>query len=293
MPQITSGPRLQSRRRRELARSYEDGGEHYDRIRPGYPAEAVRWLFTADQGPAVNPGAHVADVGAGTGKYTRALLAAGYRVQAVDPSADMLRQLQQQLPGVAATVGTAEATGLAGASVDATVVAQAWHWCDPLAASTELARILRPGGFLGLVWNQLDVSVPWVHRYSRIIHAGDVLRPGFRPVVGPEFVPAASHVTAWSQQMTPEDLMELAKSRSYYLSATEPVRAKVMANLSWYLFEHLGHHPGELLELPYLTLSWRMLPAGTAGTAADTGAAGVAGGGHPNPGFTAHGAPGR
>ena len=262
------GPRLEAVRRRELARSYEAGGEHYDRIRPGYPQGAVRWLFTGIEGPAAAPGAEVADVGAGTGKYTRPLVSAGYRATAVDPSADMLRQLQQSLPGVETVVGTAESTGLPSSSMDAVTVAQAWHWCDPLAASTELARILRPGGILGLIWNQLDVSVPWVHRYSRIIHAGDVLRPGFRPVVGPEFVPDAPHTALWSQPMTPEDLMELAKSRSYYLSASEPVRRKVLANLTWYLFDHLGHHPGEPLELPYLTLSWRMLRA-------NAGAAGV------------------
>ncbi|MCC9196040.1 class I SAM-dependent methyltransferase [Arthrobacter sp. zg-Y820] len=261
MAGTTSGPRLEAVRRRQLARSYEDGGEHYDRIRPGYPSEAVQWLFAGVSGPAAAPGAQVADIGAGTGKYTRCLVSAGYRPTAVDPSADMLSQLQQALPGIPVVVGTAEDTGLPTASMDAATVAQAWHWCDPLASSTELARVLRPGGFLGLIWNQLDVSVPWVHRYSRIIHAGDVLRPGFRPAVGPEFVPDASHTTHWSQQMTPEDLMELAKSRSYYLSAAAPVREKVMANLTWYLFEHLGHRPGEPLELPYLTLSWRMVPA--------------------------------
>lgn len=264
MTDTSAGPRLAAGRRRELARSYEDGGEHYDRIRPGYPDEAVRWLFSDIGGPAAAPGAQVADVGAGTGKYTRSLLAAGYRVTAVDPSDDMLRQLRQALPGVPVTVGTAEATGLPAGSMDAVTVAQAWHWCDPLAASTELARVLRPGGILGLVWNQLDVSVPWVHRYSRIIHAGDVLRPGFRPVVGPEFLPQASQVSAWSQPMTPEDLIELAKSRSYYLSANEATRAKVLANLTWYLFEHLGHRPGEPLDLPYLTLTWRVARAGAA-----------------------------
>ncbi|WP_258059890.1 class I SAM-dependent methyltransferase [Arthrobacter sp. ZGTC212] len=257
-----SGPRLESLRRQELARSYEDGGEHYDRIRPGYPAEAVQWLFAGPRNAAAGPGARVADIGAGTGKYTRSLAAAGYRPTAVDPSADMLSQLQQILPGVPVLQGTAEATGLPSSSMDAATVAQAWHWCDPIAASTELARILRPGGILGLVWNQLDVSVPWVHRYSRIIHAGDVLKPGFRPVVGPEFSPDDSHVTRWSQQMTPEDLMELAKSRSYYLSAGGPVRDKVMANLAWYLFEHLEYRPGQILELPYLTLSWRMVLSG-------------------------------
>ena len=253
-----SGPRLEALRRRQLADSYQEGGEHYDRIRPGYPAEAVRWLMTRPGSPAVHD---VADVGAGTGKYTRELHAAGFNVHAVDPSRDMLAQLSRSLPGVPVREGTAEDTGLPDASLDAVTVAQAWHWCDPAAASREFARVLRPHGILGLIWNQLDVSVPWVHRYSRIIHAGDVLRPGFRPELGPEFTLDTFSTVPWSQQMTPEDLFELAKSRAFYLSADTAARERLQSNLTWYLYEHLGHHPGEGLELPYLTLTWRAVRA--------------------------------
>lgn len=254
----TSGPRLDGPRRRELGRSYRSGGEHYDRIRPGYPEDAVRWLFDVPElSGRARSSVAVADVGAGTGKYTRELAAAGFAVHAVDPSEDMLGLLQRQLPSVPASTGTAEATGLPGASFDAVTVAQAWHWCDPHASTAEFDRILVPGGFVGLVWNQLDVSVPWVHRFARIIHAGDVLRPGFRPEIGHRFRLQESHVSAWTQQMTPADLTELAKSRSYFLSASESVRAKVLSNLEWYLGEHLGHGAGDVLDLPYLTLSWR------------------------------------
>ncbi|WP_217565570.1 methyltransferase domain-containing protein, partial [Micrococcus sp. GbtcB5] len=68
--------------------------------------------------------------------------------------------------GVRAVPGTAEATGLPAASADAVVAAQAWHWMDPGAASAEAARVLRPGGRLAAVWNQLDTAVPWVHRLT-------------------------------------------------------------------------------------------------------------------------------
>lgn len=258
----SSGPRLDGLRRQQLGGSYRTGAEHYHRIRPGYPAEAVRWLFDV---PALagRPASSVAvaDIGAGTGKYTAALAAEGYNVHAVDPSADMLAQLSRVLPGVPATEGTAEQTGLPDASFDAVTVAQAWHWCDPVAAAGEFARILTADGFAGLIWNQLDVSVPWVHRFSRIIHAGDVLRPGFRPELGPQLTLQEFHTTAWAEAMTPEDLTELAQSRAYYLSASEPTRAKVLANLSWYLYEHLGHTPGEELQLPYLTFTWRAVRA--------------------------------
>jgi SAM-dependent methyltransferase len=198
-----------------------------------------------------------ADIGAGTGKFTELLVQRGLDVTAIDPSADMLEQLRSALPGVTAMEGTAEATGLADSAFDVVTVAQAWHWCDPLRASTEIWRILKPGGVLGLIWNQLDTSVPWVHRLSRIMHAGDVLKPDFRPPIGPEFVELGSQLTRWDDPVTPLDIMELTKSRSYYLRAGESIRAKVLRNLEWYLFEHLGHTPDEMLALPYLTQTWR------------------------------------
>ena len=244
------GPKLHATRRRELGLSFQDGGEHYDRVRPGYPADSVDWLLP--------PGAKsAADVGAGTGKFTALLVDRGLQVAAVDPSTDMLEQLRKSYPGVEALEGTAEATGLADSAFDVVSVAQAWHWCDPVKASTEIARILRPHGVLGLIWNQLDTSVPWVHRLSRIMHAGDVHKPGFRPVIGPEFTDLESHLTSWLDAVSPEDIMELTKSRSYYLRANEATRAKVMGNLEWYLYDHLGHAPGQLLGLPYLTTTWR------------------------------------
>lgn len=248
------GPKLHQQRRRELGMAFQDGGEHYDRVRPDYPLDSVDWLVPATA-------REVADVGAGTGKYTALLVQRGLHVTAVDPSPDMLGQLRRSMPSVRAIEGTAESTGLGDATFDVVTVAQAWHWCDPLRASTEAARILRPEGVLGLVWNQLDTSVPWVHRLSRIMHAGDVLKPHFRPVVGPEFVGLEGHLTRWEDPLTPEDILELTKSRSYYLGASTAVRAKVTANLEWYLHEHLGHSAGVSIGLPYLTQSWKAYKA--------------------------------
>ncbi len=249
-PAGPGGPKLAAARRQEMGLSFQDGGEHYDRVRPGYPQDSLQWLLPEEAGTA-------ADIGAGTGKFTALLLERGLEVVAVDPSADMLHQLRKSYPSVTAVEGTAEATGLADSTFDVVSVAQAWHWCDPIAASGEIARILRPQGVLGLVWNQLDTSVPWVHRLSRIMHAGDVHKPGFRPAIGPQFAGLESHLTMWEDRVTPEDIMELTKSRSYYLRAGAATRAKVMANLEWYLYEHLGHRREETLPLPYLTHSWR------------------------------------
>jgi SAM-dependent methyltransferase len=244
------GPKLHHGRRKELGQSFQDGGEHYHRVRPGYPDDSADWLIPAGARTA-------ADIGAGTGKFTALLVERGLSVSAVDPSVDMLEQLRRAYPGVQALAGTAEATGLPEAAFDVVSVAQAWHWCDPLRASTEISRILKPHGVLGLIWNQLDTSVPWVHRLSRIMHAGDVHKPDFHPKIGPEFTSLESHLTRWEDPVTPDDILELAKSRSYYLAANDANRAKVTGNLAWYLHEHLGHAEGERLQLPYLTQTWR------------------------------------
>ncbi|GAA3700500.1 class I SAM-dependent methyltransferase [Zhihengliuella alba] len=242
-------PRRAPRIRAEIGEAFTDGADHYDAVRPAYPAGAVDFLLGS--------GADVLDVGAGTGILTAQLLERGASVTALDPSADMLRALAAKLPGVRCVEAPAEATGLEEAAFDVVVCAQAWHWVDPERATAEAVRVLRPGGALALVWNQLDVTVPWVHRLARIMHAGDVHRPEFEPEKGPGLGPWRAHHERWREPVTPEFLGELAKSRAYYLRATEATRATVRANLDWYLYEHLGHAPGERIELPYYTHAWR------------------------------------
>lgn len=249
-PQQSSGPKIEDLRRRELGSAFATGGELYERVRPGYPDGPARWLLPAGA-------KQVVDLGAGTGKFTERLVDIGLEVTAVDPSASMLRQLNQRFPEVRTVLGSAEESTLAPASADAVLVAQAWHWFDPVAASAEIARVLRPGGTLGIIWNQLDVRVPWVHRLARIMHAGDVHQSDHQPVIGKEFGQARSHLSHRNQSLSPAELIELVKSRSYYLRANETSRAKVIQNMNWYLFEHLGHRAEDQLDLPYLTIAWQ------------------------------------
>ncbi len=144
----------------------------YDTYRPGYPDEAVRWVLGV---PDTHPDMlDVLDLGAGTGILTSAVERLGHRVVAVDPSEAMLEALALRLPGVDARGGTAEQIPLADASVDAVVLGQAWHWVDPDVAGPEVARVLRPGGWLGLLWNSRDSTVPWVAELYQV--AGEPVR---------------------------------------------------------------------------------------------------------------------
>jgi SAM-dependent methyltransferase len=159
----------------QQAASFDRAAEVYERARPEYPAEAVEWMLPAD--------AHtVLDLGAGTGKLTRALVARGLEVFAVDPSPKMLDQLRTALPGATVSVGTAEDIPLADTSVDAVVVGQAWHWVDQDAALPSVARVLRPGGTLGLIWNLRDERVAWVERLTAVMHPRRVRHDSTGPV---------------------------------------------------------------------------------------------------------------
>jgi SAM-dependent methyltransferase len=124
----------------------------YERGRPGWPTECVRI-------PGLPSTATVVDLGAGTGKLTRLLVSAFDRVVAVEPAEAMRRLLVALCPEAEALPGTGQDIPLADASVDAVFAAQAFHWFDEERAVAEIARVLRPGGALVLMWNL--PSGPW------------------------------------------------------------------------------------------------------------------------------------
>ena len=138
-------------------RGFEREAEAYERGRPTYPPQATRWL-TAQLG--LGRDRTVIDVGAGTGKLTRALVSSGARVIAVEPVGAMRRVLERELPGVTALEGAAESLPLDGQAADAIVSGQAFHWFDGPVALAEFHRVLAPEGRLGLIWNARDRQQP-------------------------------------------------------------------------------------------------------------------------------------
>jgi len=131
----------------------------YDRARPSYPPDAVGWLTEQLR---IRPGHTIVDLAAGTGKLTALIAGAGADLIAVEPVAAMRERLHDRLPGVPLIAGVAEALPLADGSVDAVLVAQAFHWFDAGLAMAELSRVLRVGGRLALVWNARPRGVGWI-----------------------------------------------------------------------------------------------------------------------------------
>jgi len=140
-----------------FARAFGPVADEYERGRPGYPAAALDLLAAELR---LGPDSVVVDLAAGTGKLTRDLAPRFGRVIAVEPLEPMLSELRLRAPAVEALAGTAEEIPLPDASADAVFAAQAFHWFDGERALAEIARVLRPRGGLGLLWN----TTPWEAR---------------------------------------------------------------------------------------------------------------------------------
>lgn len=228
----------------------------YARGRPDYPAELAGWLRGA---LALGPGRTVADVGAGTGKFTPQLLATGADVVAVEP-VDAMRARIAPHERLRVQSGTAEATGLAVASLDALVCAQAFHWFAHRAALDEFARVLKPGGRLGLVWNVRDESVDWVAALTRIVtphegdaprfHKGDWQRTFPHPAFGPLQETVFDHV----HEGPPEQvIVDRFMSVSFIAALPADEQAAVRAQLEALISSHPALRGREALRFPYQT----------------------------------------
>ncbi len=158
------------RDRSRLGRSgFSAGSDLYERTRPGYSDESVAHLVAA---VGISAGRSVLDVAAGTGKLTRALTATGATCFAAEPSASMRAVFATTVPGVPMVASTAEQLPFTSRTMDAVVVAQAFHWFDAPVALAEFSRVLRPGGGLALVWNERDESDPVVARTRPHLQVG-------------------------------------------------------------------------------------------------------------------------
>lgn len=151
---------------------FSDRVRDYVLYRPGYPA-AVLDVLRAETGLA--PAHVVADVGSGTGISARLFVEAGNPVHAVEPNAEMRAAAEEMLggqPRFHSVAGSAEATTLPDAAVDYVVAAQAFHWFDGPAARREWLRILRPGGWMVLLWNARRTdTTPFLRAYEALLHA--------------------------------------------------------------------------------------------------------------------------
>jgi SAM-dependent methyltransferase len=149
---------------------FSDRVENYVRYRPGYPVEVMQTLRNEC---GLVPSHVIADIASGTGIWARMLLENGNPVFGVEPNTEMREageRLLAHFPRFTSVTGTAEATTLADHSVDFVTAAQAAHWFDRAAATREFVRILKPGGWLVLLWNErVTDSTEFLRKYEQLL----------------------------------------------------------------------------------------------------------------------------
>jgi SAM-dependent methyltransferase len=203
----------------------------YAKHRPSYPSAAIEYIVAHC---GLTPGSVLIDVGCGTGIAARLFSARGLDVIGIEPNAEMRTQAVSESAdgGPRYRDGSAEATGIDDGSADAVLAAQAFHWFRAEAALGEFHRILKPGGWVVLMWNERDAHDPCTAAYGAVVrgtpeaaalehqrsHAGDVL------LSHPRFVHAQRVVFRNTQELDEDGLLGRAFSVSY--APRDPERAE-------------------------------------------------------------------
>jgi SAM-dependent methyltransferase len=247
------------------ATSFGEVADSYDRVRPGPPAQALDWLVPAGCRVAV-------DLAAGTGLFTRALLGRVPRVTAVEPDPRMREVLARRSPGLDVRGGRGEAMPLPDGGADAVFVSTAWHWLDPPRAVPEIARVLRPGGRLGVIWTSRNRDEDWVAEL-------DLLRPGRnRPGTpdgiraylerhhtvtlpdGAAFGAAETASFRFTRTMPVADVLDWLGTSSNVITAAAADREAGLARCREVLLARAGRQAGgtePVIEMPMRSWCWR------------------------------------
>jgi SAM-dependent methyltransferase len=238
------------------ATSFGTVSEDYERYRPGPSPAILDWLLPPDARAAV-------DLGAGTGALTRLLTARLPEVTAVEPDERMRRVLADRVPDATVHAGTAEALPLPDGSQDAVLASSSWHWVDPLRAVPEAARVLRPGGRLGVVWTSIDRDSEWARELWQTLRPQ---RPGATPrdprrLTLPDGAPFSAvegpHVVRFERRFTRDELVGLAGTYSALIVRPPAERTALLDDLRRTLDADPRFADPAGLTLPMASRCWR------------------------------------
>jgi SAM-dependent methyltransferase len=242
------------------ARGFELVADVYERARPEYPPDILAWFSERLE---LGAGRTVLDLGAGTGKLTRALVATGARVLALEPGDEMRARLASVVPKAEPLAAGAESIPLPDGSVDAATAAQSFHWFRPDEAVPEVGRVLRPGGGLALVWNERDPDDPLQQEIWALM---EPFRPpgrrrpgesGWRETIERSglFGPIEERISRFTDDLDAARLVERLASVSFVAAASEAARLDLEARLRELAAARGGVVPFAYRTAAYLTFS--------------------------------------
>ena len=246
-----------------LSRSFGEVADEYNRLRSGPSGEALDWLLPDDA-------TDVLEIGAGTGILTRLLAERVRHLTAVEPDDRMRAVLAAADSRVELLAGQAEEIPADSSSFDVVIAQSAWHWVDESRAVPEVARVLRPGGRLSIVWTGPNRTVDWVrslwaggiifspeekadqdgHRKRR--HVVNVDAGGVNPFVEPE-----TKLFRWTKPMTKADLVALSATYSAVITMEDNARREHLDAMTRFLDEYEPFAGLDVIDVPMRSYCWR------------------------------------
>jgi SAM-dependent methyltransferase len=250
-----------------LSQSFGEVAEEYNRLRSGPSQEALDWLIPEDA-------ADVLEIGAGTGILTRLLAERVGHLIAVEPDERMRAVLAASDRRVEVLAGQAEEIPAAASSVDVVIAQSAWHWVDESRAIPEVARVLRPGGRLSLVWTGPDRSVDWM----RSLWAGGIIfspeeksdedgRRKRRHLVSVDaggaspFLTPETKLFQWTRPMSKADLVALSATYSAVITMDVDTRRAHLDAMTRFLDEYEDFAGLDIIDVPMRSYCWRATKA--------------------------------
>jgi SAM-dependent methyltransferase len=250
-----------------LSRSFGEVADEYNRLRSGPSGEALDWLLPRSA-------TDVLEIGAGTGILTRLLAERVPHVIAVEPDDRMRAVLAAADPAVDVRAGQGEELPAESSSVDVVTAQSAWHWVDESRAIPEVARVLRPGGRLSLVWTGPDRSVDWM----RSLWAGGIIfspeektdeddRRKRRHLVSVDaggdspFLEPETKLFRWTRPMTKADLVALSATYSTVITMDDATRRRHLEAMARFLETHEALQRLDVIDVPMRSYCWRAIRA--------------------------------
>ena len=262
---------LSSEEKAERSGSFGEVAGHYERFRPGPPAMAVDWFLPGHVGLVV-------DLGAGTGALTRLLIARADQVVAVEPDDRMRAVLAEEVPGARAVMGRGEDIPLPDGCADAVLASSSWHWMDPIPTLHEVARVLKPKGFLGAIWSGPDPDGQFMvqaqsllaeqsrrtdpgHRDDSVtgLILGDALRPVSTLEIpkGVPFDQPEHESFTWDVALNADELIGLLGTLSWIITMPEETRSAVFEEARRLLRDLLGIEGEVTVDVAFRSDLWR------------------------------------
>jgi SAM-dependent methyltransferase len=246
-----------------LSRSFGDVAAEYNRLRSGPSPEALDWLLPRSA-------TDVLEIGAGTGILTRLLAQRVDHLTAIEPDDRMRAILAGADPSVDLLAGQAEEIPADPSSFDVVTAQSAWHWVDESRAVPEVARVLRTGGRLALVWTGPDRTVDWMRSlwaggiiFSPEEKTGQDRHRRHRHVVNPDaagaspFLEAETKLFQWTKSMTKADLVALSATYSAVITMEDNVRREHLDAMRRFLDQYEPFAGLDVVEVPMRSYCWR------------------------------------